>query len=244
MLSGALPATAWTPASQQAIAAQAARLAPPDLAEQLVRHARELAQGAVAPFRDSDPSRHYLNEDGSGRLDRAFADEVAGAVAALRTFRPFSEVANRLGRVSHFAADLNNPLDASDADAEEGRYFKDFLQYADSARPRFAVVLYENVPTVADGGGLRRLEADALARDRELYPLVGREYRRIDFADGRRLFDDRSTAFGVAALSYSHAVTDAARVFRYIWLLAGGSDPRAVLDRPRDLVLLVEPTAP
>ncbi len=234
----------WSPDTQRAIAGEAARLAPPDLAEQLFRHAHELAEGAVEPFSDSSPADHYKNPDGSGRLDLALEHEVAATISALRAFRSFAEVSERLGRVSHWVADLNNPLNTSAADPEEGRYFKDFLLYANSARPRFAVVLYENVPVTSSRGGVARLVSDALARGRELYPLIGREYRRIDFANGRLTFDDRSTAFGVAALAYSHAVTDAARLFRYIWLQAGGADPRSVLDRPRDRVLLLSPTAP
>jgi len=240
----ASPAAAWTPACQQSIAEEAARLAPPDLAALLARHAKELDAGATDPFQDRDPTLHFQNEDGSGRLAKTFADEVAQTVAALRSFRPFSEISFRLGRVSHWIADLNNPLNASASDRAEGRYFKDYLLYVDSARPRFALVVYENQPALTAKVDVGRLAADALARGRELYPLLGREYRRVGFHPGLGAFDDRSTAFGVAALSYSHAVTDVARVLRYIWLQGGGGDPRTVLDRPRDRLLVVERTSP
>jgi hypothetical protein len=238
------PLGAWSPEAQRAIAADAARIAPPDLAGQLARHAREMALGAAEPFEEGRAEQHVKHADGSGALDRALALEVEGAIAALRAFRPLAEVARRLGRVSHWAADLNNPLNSSADDAEEGRYLRDFLLYADSARPRFAVVLYENAEPVADAAGLARLTERALGRGRALYPTIGREYRRIGFGSGLRLFDDRSSAFGVAALAYSHAVSDAARLFRYIWLAGGGGDPRPVLDRARDRVLLLRAAAP
>lgn len=237
-------ANAWSPDTQRAIAADAARLAPPDLARQLARYPRELEAGAVEPFNDRDADRHHQNEDGSGALAEAVAGETAATVAALRAFRSFTEVTRRLGRVAHWAADLNNPLNASAADAEEGRYFRDYLLYAESARPRFAVVVYENRPTLAGKDDVQRLTSEALARSRGLYPMIGREYRRIGFASGRGVFDDRSTAFGVAALAYSHAVTDAARLFRYIWLEAGGTDQRPILEKPRDRLLLLDRTAP
>ena len=242
----ALPAGAgaWSPESQRAIAGDAALFAPPDLAGQLARHAHELARGAVEPFEEGTGERHVKNEDGSGTLDRTLLHEVEDAVAALRAFRPMSEIARRLGRVSHWAADLNQPLNASASDPEEPRYFRDFALYADSARPRFAVVLYENAAPVADSTGIEGLAARALGRGRKLYPLLGREYRRIEFASGREGFDDRSSAFGVAALTYSHSVSDAARLFRYVWLAGGGGDPRAVLDRARDRVLLLRGGAP
>jgi hypothetical protein len=241
---GAAPAAGWSPETQRAIVADAARLAPPDLARQLARHARELGAGSVEPFSDRDPDRHFQNENGAGALTRTLGEETAGALAALRAFRSFAEIARRLGRVSHWAADLNNPLNASATDADEGRYFRDFLLYSESARPRFAVVLYENRATLAAEHDVERLAGEALARSRGLYPMIGLEYRRIGFARGLDRFDDRSTAFGVAALAYSHAVTDAARLFRYVWLGAGGTDPRRILDRPRDRVLLLDQTAP
>lgn len=237
------PALAWSPEGQRAIAADAARLAPPDLAGQLERRADELAQGAVEPFEERRADLHFKHEDGAGELDRMLAREVEGAIAALRAFRPMSEVARRLGRVSHWVADLNNPLNASNGDDQEGRYFRDFLLYADSARPRFALVLYENAAPVATAADLATLADRALRRGRQLYPTVGREYRRIDFAAGRQRFDDRSSAFGVAALTYSHAVSDVARVFRYIWIAGGGGDPRPLLDRARDRVLLIRAAA-
>lgn len=235
---------AWSPAGQRAIAADAALLAPPDLAGQLARHEREIARGAAEPFDEADADRHVANEDGTGTLTAALDREVEATIAALRAFRPMQEIARRLGRVSHWVADLNQPLNASSSDPEEGRYFRDFALYADSARPRFAVVLYENADPVGSPADLATLAQRALRRGRELYPTLGREYRRIGFASGRQRFDDRSSAFGVAALTYSHAVSDAARVFRYIWLAGGGGDPRPVLDRARDRVLLLRSAAP
>jgi len=244
LIAAAAPtARAWSPATQAAIAADAARLAPPDLAAQLERHAKGLAAGAGEPFRDADPARHVQDESG-GKLVATLNDEVDQAIVALRTLRPFSEVVRRLGRVSHWAADLDNPLNASSADAEEGRYFRNFFLYAESARPRFAVVLYENAAVVRSREGVELQAQRALARSRSLYPLIGREYRRIGFGDGRLQFDDRSTAFGVAALAYSHAVSDAARLFRHIWIASGGVDPREVLDRPRDRVVLLPQSSP
>jgi hypothetical protein len=238
------PVAGWSPATQRAIAADAASLAPPDLQGQLRRHAKRLAAGAVAPFDDRDPARHIKNEDGSGTLDQALIEETENAIRALREFRPLSEVIYRLGRIAHWTADLNQPLNASAGDPEEGRYFRDYLLYADTARPRFAVVLYENAAVVTDRTAVGRLADRALQRGRSLYPLIAREYRRIDFGEGRRTFDDRSTAYGVAALAYSHAVSDTARLIRYVWLAAGGSDPRAVLDRPRDRIVLLRPAIP
>ncbi len=91
------PALAWTPATQTAIAREAARLAPPDLARQIEKHRHAFEEGVNAPFTDTDSSRHMKNADGSGQLDRVVAAEVAADIAAIRGHKPFEEIVRRLG---------------------------------------------------------------------------------------------------------------------------------------------------
>jgi hypothetical protein len=235
------PAAAWRPETQEAIALEAARLAPPDLARQIERHSRSFLAGVRAPLTESEAARHMKNADGSGLLDKTIAAEIAAAVAAIEKHRPFAEIVQRLGRVSHFVADANLPLNAANADREEGRYFRDYLDYAESARTRFAVVFY-GVGT--EWRGARDIETwtqRTLARGRRLYPAIGEEYRRVGMSPGTAAFDDRSTAFAVAALSYSHAVSDATRAFRYIWLASGGGDPRIELARDPERLVVIAP---
>ena len=219
------PLAAWSPSTQVSIARTAARLAPPDLARQIEHRSDRFRDGVLAPFQEGAPERHYRNRD-RGTLDAALADEVAGAVAALRQPAPFDDVVYRLGRIAHWVGDANNPLNAAGDDPTEARYFADWLRYADTARPRFAPVFYLGEPVVGSERDLRQLVLRALQRGRDLYPRVGDEYRRINYGAGATAFDDRSTAFGVAAISFSHAITDLARVMRYVWLAGGGGDPR------------------
>ena len=144
----ASPAAAWTPATQIVIGREAAALAPPDLARQIHKHRQAYEEGLLAPFQDSDPGRHSKNPDGSGSLDRVLLAEVQGAIEAIRKLRPFEEIVRRLGVVSHYMADANNPLAAAASDAEEGRYFVDYLRYAESAEPRFPLVFYGAQPGI------------------------------------------------------------------------------------------------
>lgn len=248
---------AWKPATQQAIALDAAQLAPPDLARLIAKHRKEYLRGAVEPLSDGNAARHMKNFDGSGELDQVVASEIAGAIDLVRRHRPFAEVVARLGRLSHFVADANLPLNTANSDPGEGRYFRDFLEYADSARPRFAVVFYGLGAPWQSSRDIQAWTRTTLARGRKLYPAIGEEYRRIGTPGGAqgipgaaggslagpvsgiRGFDDRSTAFAVAAVSYSHAVSDVARALRHVWLAAGGSDPRERLAKePSALVLL------
>ena len=238
VFAGVAPAAAWTPGTQLNIAREGARLAPPDLARQILRHQKAFEAGVVAPFDDADPNLHMKNPDGSGSLDRVIAAEVDAAIQAIRAPRPFEEIVRRLGVVSHYVADANNPLAAAAADGEEGRYFVDYLRYAETAEPRFPLVFYglrHNLERRRDVGPL---VGAALRRGREVYPKVGLEYRRIGFASGIGRFDDRSSAFGVASVSFSHAVTDLVEVLRYIWVAGGGADARTGLAAGNRVLLL------
>lgn len=236
------PATllAWKPSSQEAIALEAAALAPPDLARQIAKHQKEFLRGALEPLADRDGSRHMKNADGSGELDLVVAAEMTAAIDSIRRHRPFVEVVSRLGRVSHFIADANLPLNTSNSDPHEARYFRDFLEYADAARRRFAIVFYGLGPEWRSPRDVQTWTRSTLERGRTLYPAIGEEYRRIGEVAGLAEFDDRSTAFAVAALSYSHAISDVARALRHIWLAAGGVDPRQRLAAQRDRLVLVD----
>lgn len=223
------PAEAWTPKTQLTIAREGARLAPNDLYRQILRSPAALDEGALAPFEDGDSLRHFANSDGSGRLDAVIEEEVELAIRAIEEHMPFERVAYQLGVVAHFVADANNPLNTSAADAGEERYFVDYLRYLESAEPRLPVVFYGVYPGLEERGSLAPLLDRTFARGRQLYPSIGREYRRIGWQSGIGRFDDRSTAFGVASLAFSHAVSDVGLVFRYIWLRAGGGDFRTGL---------------
>lgn len=242
LAAGGVPAVAWGPQSQAAIAREAARLAPPDLARQLAKRPAKLRDGALAPFSGTAAERHYRNRD-KGSLDRAILEEARAAIEALRRPATFDQVAHRLGVLSHYLADANNPLNAAGDDPNEGRYFADYLRYAQSAEPRFALVFYAGEPAVESEEGLRRMVLRSLARGRQLYPLVGGEYRRIGFVPGIGRFDDRSTAFGVAAVGFSHAVSDVARAFRYVWLQGGGADPRLSLTASHERLVVLPRSA-
>lgn len=230
------PVAAWTPQMQKVIAEEAARLAPPDLYRQIDRHRDWFLQGVRAPFESGGPERHVKNADGSGLLDRVIEVEVRTAIEGIRSHQPFHQIVYRLGVVSHYVADANNPLNASDADPREREYFADYLYYMEHIEPKLPVIFYGLTP--GTDGSIQPLVDEALDRSRDFYPSIGREYRRIGFAAGRETFDDKSTAFGVAAVSFSQAITDVMQALRFIWLQAGGADSRALPERGEQVVHL------
>ena len=200
---------------------EAVSIAPPDLRRQIERHKSEFKRGLREEAR---------NPSGTGQpLDKVIEATTERSLGLIRTHQPFAEIVRQLGATAYYMAYANNPLVIGRSDPDERSYFGDYLRYVDSARPRFAVVFYGLVPEFEASGALPDLVARTFKRGQTLYPLVGREYRRIGGAHGRQRFDDRSTAFGVSAVAYSQAVSDVAILLRHIWLESGGTDPRQEL---------------
>lgn len=241
-VASAAPLAAWSPDGQIAIGRSAASIAPRDFWRQLERHEGEYLEGLIAPFRDRDPLAHQVNGDGTGTLVEVLRQEVERTISAIRDHHPFEQVAYRAGVVVHYVNDANNPLNCSSSDRSEGQYYADFLDYLDSTAPRTPILFY-GLDAALERGDLDGFIERVVERCRRAYPLVGSEYRRIAKLPGRRYFDDRSTAFGLASVARSRAVTDAALLLRYVWLQAGGADwrrpPHAEEDR---LLLLPKPT--
>jgi hypothetical protein len=156
-------------------------------------------------------------------------EEARRAVAMIEGHQPFEDVVRQLGVVAHYVADAANPLNVTDDDPREAEYFADYARYLEGAEPRLPLIFYGLLPDLEGRPSLEPLVAAAVVRGRTLYPMVGLEYQRIGFASGVGRFDDRSTAFGIGALAFSHAITDVTQALRWVWITAGGGDPRQAI---------------
>ena len=217
---GLSPAFAWTPVTEVSIAEQAARFAPKDLERQIDKHRGAFRQGVLAAQQNPAVGRS---------LDEVLNDEIERTVDAIQNHRPFAEVVQRVGQVVHYIAAANDPLAVGSSDPAEKRYSADYRRYVESAQPRFNIAFYGDGRQLDAPGDLGRLLRNTFSRGLSYYPMLAGEYRRIDYGDGRRKFDDRSTAYGISALAYCHSISDSIGVLRYIWVRAGGADSRTFL---------------
>ncbi len=202
---------AWTKNSQQAIAEQAKAVVPPDLARQIEKH--------QAAFRTGVERGASL---GSGSVGTLIEREAQRAVAMIQQHVPFADVIEQMGKISYWVAYANNPYHAGGRTPN----YTDYLGYVDSARNRFRPVFYGLIPQLESGSGLATVVKGASARGRRYRTVLETEYRRVGGPPGARKFDDRSSAFGVSALAFSHAITDVGLALRDIWIDAGGADLR------------------
>ena len=205
-LSIALPGIAWTRAADQRIAAKSAPLAPEDLRLIIKKYNDEYMRGIDEALATEGTDIHRR------KLRERIVAQTHAIVTMIRTNQPMSGVVQQLGVLSHLIGDANNPFHIGDDDAEERA---DFEQYFERRQARFAPMFYG-----LDRNFVLSTYLDKVfARTTGYVPLMGEEYSRGTGAT----FDDRSTAFGVASVCYSHAITDNVNLYYFIWKTAGGS---------------------
>jgi hypothetical protein len=204
-------AGAWTRNSDHQIAQKGAQLAPRDLRLVIHRLEKSYASGVDRAIAEEGVDIHRA------RLRERIESETTDVIRMIRTNQPMTRVVVRLGMLSHLVGDANNPFHVHTEEALEPSH-GDFERYFERRMQKFPTVFY---------GLDARFRLDTyldrtFQRTSNLAPLVSEEY----FRDGERRtsdeFDDRSTAFGVASLCYSHAVTDLVNLYYYIWKEAGG----------------------
>lgn len=229
-----LTATAWTRVSDQKIAKKAAALAPPDLSMLIEKFDHDYQRGLDRALGEEGTASHqYFVLSRKGELRMRIERETRGAIDAIRKGDPMPVVIERLGGLVHLIADANNPFHVADDDARVNPAHDDYEQYFERRLAKFPTVFYGLDPQFRLSSYLDR----TFARSAKFYPLVAGEY----FRDGERrssaAFDDRSTAFGIASVSYSRAVTDVVNVYYYIWKEAGGDVRSAAVMRDGNLLL-------
>lgn len=229
-----LSAFAWTRTSDERIAAKAASLAPPDLRLILQKFETNYRNGiAIAQGDEGSDTHHAFVLSRSGRLRERITAETAKVITMLRTRAPMASVAERIGVLAHLVADANNPFHVANDDPRLDPAHDDFEQYFERRLAKFPTVFYG----LDERPDVNAIVDRALARTRRFYPLMDSEYLYDGELQSSEGFDDHSTAFGVAAVCYSHAVTDIVNLEYYIWREAGGDVRAASALREGNLVL-------
>jgi hypothetical protein len=206
-----ITANAWTRTSDQQIGVRAAQLAPRDLRLIIYRFHNQYAAGIDRGLAEESADRHRVH------LRDRIEKETAAIVMLLRTKQPMQQVVFRLGVLAHLVGDANNPWHVATDEELESSHL-DFEHYFERRMERFPTVFYGLDSRFALPQYLDR----TLHRTAGYAPLMTEEYFRGGSRHTSSEFDDRSTAFGVASICYSHAITDIVNVDYYIWREAGG----------------------
>ncbi|HEY0590682.1 MAG TPA: hypothetical protein VGF40_02870 [Thermoanaerobaculia bacterium] len=231
----AVPAAAfaWSTEAEVRIAKKAAMLAPPDLRLLLEKYESDYLRGVRDAAEDTSESRHRERVAGRrGAIRTELAARVGSALRAVRTRQPMRDLVYELGLTAHIVADANNPLRVGENDfgpAVEA----DYEAYFSRKLGRFPTVFYG----LRDEGEVQAVVNHAIARSRRFNALLEEEYHRDGRLRSSADFDDRSTAFGIASISYSRAVSDLVNVFYAVWKEAGGDVRTAQIMKKGNLLL-------
>ena len=224
-----LTAIAWTRSSDERIASKAATLAPPDLRLLIEKFEPDYKAGLTrAQSDEGSDMHHYFVLSKQGRLREAIERETRLTIQMIRKGDPMSDVIQRLGILAHLVADANNPFHVANDAPRHSETRNDFETYFERRLAKFPTVFYGLDPQFRLNQYLDR----TFSRSAKFYPLMRGEYER---GGNAAVFDDRSTAFGVASISYSRAVTDLVNVYYYIWKEAGGDVRSAAVMRGGNL---------
>jgi hypothetical protein len=160
---------------------------------------------------------HTITTDVRTQIDA----ETKAAIHIVRANKPLSQLVEHLGVLAHLVADANTPARG------------DFEHYFERSQKKFPMVFYG----LDTNFSVPRYFERTLNRTSRFRPLIDSEYERAGSSSD---FDDRSTAFGVASVCYSHAVTDLVNLYYYIWKEAGGDVRSATGLRRGNLLLHVD----
>ncbi|HEX7151280.1 MAG TPA: hypothetical protein VF618_07310 [Thermoanaerobaculia bacterium] len=220
-------ANAWTAVSDKKIATKAAALAPPDMRLVIDRFEADYLRGLERARADEGSDAHRRTQLRT-RLER----DTRTITQMIRSNRPMPEIVENLGMLAHFVADANNPFHVIE-DARLAASYEDYTKYFERRLSKFPTVFY-GLDRHFD---LNRYLDKTFARSARFQPLIREEYFRYGTRRTSAEFDDRSTAFGIASISYSRSVSDLVNLYYFIWKEAGG-DVRSASVMSRGNLLL------
>ena len=210
---------------------------PPDLARQVVKHKQDFARGAAAAA--AWPAEFH-RPDGVNGLAPTLVAQCERLVRALRSQASFSEVVAGFGTLAHLTLDLNAPFAGA---PPSDPYARAFAAYQRSAAPRVQIVFYGQERALIGGPRsslehyLRRRQSAAAG----FTALVRYDLDRVGGPGRWPALDDRSTSFGVAAISLNHASSVFANVASWVWRQGGGMVPEVSKGKGTILIWKGEP---
>jgi hypothetical protein len=213
---------AWTSKTYQMFVVKSTELMPASFKNIMLRHQEEILAACLRPDNLPESQHTYSIANHSGYLaDRL--TELSNKVAKdIYNHVPFKLVSQDFGRMSHYIADLNDPLLLSDEDSREPQYGQDFAIYLEKNIDKFPWIFDGHEPTSLNPTNekeyLHQIAVNAVQR----YPLIGDAYFPNGALVSSDTFDPRSLPFGIASLAYSRSISHTVQFWFYSWKKAHG----------------------
>lgn len=236
-------ALAWSDATRRRMVQDALKISPAALRAILQRYEKELIRGMLEPSRREGEEVHFQHADGSkGMGAPGVAYKEAEILRMLGERRPLRRVAYEMGALAHLVADVEFPLNASDADPREPLYREAYRRYVEAQLDKIPFVFDRQPSPELQKDNLRGFMLAGARRAAENYALIGPAFRDDGTPASREALDERSVPFGIASLSYSHAASDIAWVWLHLWRSFNGDLRDApLLDLPPPQKVTIPP---
>ena len=222
----------WTSKTHQTIVVQASRLTPYELKLLINKYKEETLAGSIEPLSGKKGEDHYLLVDGSyGKAHLRIDAEIKTIIQKMRDKTlELPDLCRRLGVISHFIAEVNNPLLTGDMKRESGWLYNNFVKYSDSKLDTFALTFDGYQSDLLENGDYQGfIIASAIRSAGNFEPLKKIYIMNRDKNLGYN-FDDKSIPYAAASLAYNYSVTDTAKIWYYIWRNINGDMSYAPYD--------------
>src|SRR5213594_3137219 len=216
-------AQSWTDATRTRMIRDALKISPPALREVLQHYEKDLVRGMLDPSRHEDEEVHFQHADGKGGLaGMGIETKTRDILDMLSRRAPFSSVTYEMGVLAHLVADVEFPLSASDADPREPLYRDAYRVYVERMLDKIPFVVDREPPPALEKNDIRGFVKDLARRAARNYALIGPAFKDDGTPKSASALDERSVPFGIASLSYSHATSDIAWIWRHLWVSING----------------------
>ena len=237
-------AQSWTDGTRSRMIQDALKISPPALREILLRYEKDLVRGMLDPSRREGEEVHFQHADGRSGLAAAGADRKVEEIRGLLKQRAsFARVTYEMGILAHLVSDAEFPLNASDADPREPLYRDAYGRYVERMLDRIPFVVDRDEPAALRKDDVRGFVLGIARRAGKNYALIGRAFKDDGSPVSPSAVDERSVPFGITSLSYSHATSDVAWIWKHVWTsihgdmkgtpFLGGPPPEKVRVPPR-----------
>ena len=216
-------AQSWTDATRSRMIKDALKISPPALREVLQHYEKDLLRGMLDPSRHEEEEVHFQHADGKRGLAgfgiEKKSDDIRGMLARQAAF---GSVTYEMGVLAHLVADVEFPLNASDADPREPLYRDAYRRYVERMLDRIPFVVDREPPPALEKNDIRGFVKDIARRAGKNYALIGPAFKDDGTPKSPSALDERSVPFGISSLSYSHATSDIAWIWRHLWASING----------------------
>lgn len=212
----------WTPKTYEMVVVQAVKVMPLSFRNVMYQHKKEILQGSLVPDQPGEAEHRYDVNSQSGYLGDRIAELARLIPKRMNERASFAEIAFYFGSLSHYCADLNDPLLLIDDDSREPAYRADFAGYLEKNIPLFPWIFNGPESELLKKDQLQEYVFQTAQQATRNYAVIGDAYYPEGTLVSSDTFDLRSLPFGVASLSYSRSIENTVQIWFYVWRKAHG----------------------